>query len=247
MRSKENPKRSLVKAVSYRVVAIFVTFGIAYVLTENFYLSASIGLADTALKIVVYYIHERFWDRTKFGVQTIPDNGFTLWFTGLSGAGKSTLADAVARELEKYSIPVEKLDGDIVRQTICKDLGFSAEDRQKNIERVTQVAKILTKNRAAVLASFISPYKQIREQARKEIGNDFIEVHVKCPLGVCIERDPKGLYKKALAGEIKNFTGISDPYEEPESPEITVETHKENVDQCTKKIIRFLKDKRYLT
>lgn len=182
----------------------------------------------------------------KSSVKAIPRKGFTLWLTGLSGAGKSTLANVVAKELKIRGLAVENLDGDIVRKTICKDLGFSPEDRKKNIERVTKWAKELTKNKTAVLASFISPYKKIREDARKEIGEHFIEVHVKCPLEVCEQRDVKGLYKKARAGEIKNFTGVSDPYEEPDNPEIIVETDKESVEESATKIVTFLKQKKYI-
>ncbi|MHA1730166.1 MAG: adenylyl-sulfate kinase, partial [Promethearchaeota archaeon] len=125
--------------------------------------------------------------------------GFTLWFTGLSGSGKSALADLIARDLKKRGMKVERLDGDIVRQSLTSDLGFSEEDRIRNIERVTFVAKLLTRNGVAVLASFISPYNKIREYSRKEIG-DYILVYVKCSLEECMKRDPKGLYKKALAG-----------------------------------------------
>ena len=172
--------------------------------------------------------------------------GFTLWFTGLPSSGKSTLADEVAKELnEKYALPVERLDGDIVRQTISKDLGFSAEDRQKNIERVTFVAKLLTRNGIAVLTSFISPNREIRNWARQEIGN-FVEIYAKCSLEECIKRDPKGNYKKAMAGQIAQFTGVSASYEEPENPEIIIETDKESVEQCVKKIIDTLKKMNYL-
>ena len=167
--------------------------------------------------------------------------GFTLWFTGLPSSGKSTLADEVAKELkEKYNLAVERLDGDAVRQTICKDLGFSAEDRKINIERVTYVAKLLTKHGVVVITSFVSPQKEVRNWSRQQIGN-FVEVYTKCPLEECLKRDPRGNYKKALAGEIAQFTGISDPYEEPDNPEIIVETDKEDIQQCTQKIIASLK------
>ena len=176
----------------------------------------------------------------------IPDKGFTLWFTGLPSSGKSTLADAVAKELdEKYNMPLERLDGDAVRQTICRDLGFSAEDRQKNIERIAYVAKLLTKHGVAVLTSFVSPNRQVRNWARAIIGN-FAEVYVKCPVEECIKRDPKGNYKKALSGQIAQFTGVSDASEEPITPEITVETDKEDIAQCAQKIIASLKKLNYL-
>ena len=143
--------------------------------------------------------------------------GFTLWFTGLSGSGKTALAKKLAPVLRERGLKVERLDGDIVRQSLTKDLGFSAEDRDTNIERVTFVAKLLTRNGVAVLASFISPYIVRRAKSRAEIGH-FVECYVECPLETLVERDVKGLYKKALAGEIKNFTGVSDPYEAPRNP-----------------------------
>jgi len=171
--------------------------------------------------------------------------GFTLWFTGLPSSGKSTIADAVAQELKKSNLQVERLDGDAFRKTFSSDLSFSAEDIKKNNERVISVSKSLTEKGMAVLVSLISPYRQSRENARKEIG-DFVEVYVKCPLEECKKRDPKGNYKKALAGEIPNFIGISSPYEEPESPEVIIETDKEDVAQCAQKIIATLKKLGYL-
>ncbi len=176
----------------------------------------------------------------------ISSRGFTLWFTGLPSSGKSTLADAVAKELsERYALPIERLDGDVVRQTICKDLGFSAEDRRTNIERITYIAKLLNKHGVVIITSFVSPKKDVRNWSRQQIGN-FIEVYTKCPLEECIKRDPKGNYKKALAGQIAQFTGVSDTYEEPDSPEIVVETDKEDIQQCTQKIITSLKKMGYL-
>ncbi|MHA1763182.1 MAG: adenylyl-sulfate kinase [Promethearchaeota archaeon] len=168
--------------------------------------------------------------------------GFTLWFTGLSGSGKSALADLIAEDLKKRGMKVERLDGDIVRQGLTSDLGFSEEDRIKNIERVTFVAKLLTRNGVAVLASFISPYNRIREYSRKEIG-DYILVYVKCSLEECMKRDPKGLYKKALAGEIKQFTGIDHPFEEPDNPDIIVETDKQTIEDSKDIILKALNDK----
>ncbi|MHC1580001.1 MAG: adenylyl-sulfate kinase [Candidatus Alkanophagales archaeon] len=173
------------------------------------------------------------------------ERGFTLWFTGLPCSGKTTLADAVAEELRRRGLRVERLDGDVVRRTLSRDLGFSREDREENIRRVAFVAKLLTRNGVAVLTSFVSPYRKMREEARREIG-DFVEVYVKCPLEVCMQRDVKGMYKRALAGEIENFTGVSDPYEEPLNPEIVVETDKESVEACVNKILRKLEELGYL-
>jgi len=171
--------------------------------------------------------------------------GFTLWFTGLSGSGKSALADAVAEDLKSRGMKIERLDGDIVRRSLTKDLGFTEEDRNKNIERVTFVAKLLTRNGVAVLASFISPYNKIRAYSRKEIGN-YILVYVKCSLKVCEERDPKGMYKKARAGEIKNFTGIDHPFEEPDNADIVVETDKLTLEESKNIVLKNLTAMGYL-
>ncbi len=171
--------------------------------------------------------------------------GFTLWFTGLACSGKSVLADAVAEDLKMRSMKVERLDGDIVRKSLTKDLGFTEEDRNMNIERVTFVAKLLTRNGVAVLASFISPYNKIRAYSRKEIGN-YILVYVKCALEVCEDRDVKGMYAKARAGEIKNFTGIDHPFEEPDNPDIVVETDTQTIEESKEVIIDALEKMGYL-
>lgn len=171
--------------------------------------------------------------------------GFTVWFTGLPSSGKSSIADEVAQKLRKRGLKVERLDGDVVRQKLTKDLGFSEEDRNENIERVTFVATLLTRNGVAVVASFISPYRKMRAHSREEIGN-FVEVYVRCPLHICMERDRKGLYKKAIAGEIRDFTGISHPYEEPENPEIILETDKKSVKESAEEVIKLLEKLEYI-
>ena len=165
--------------------------------------------------------------------------GFTLWFTGLPGSGKSTLARKVEEILLERGMKVEVLDGDIIRQHLSKGLGFSKEDRDENIRRIGWVCHILTRNDVVAIAAAISPYKEIREENRRLIGR-FVEVYCKCPIEVLKERDPKGLYAKALRGEIKNFTGIDDPYEPPDNPEIICETDKESVEESVNKIIRTL-------
>ncbi len=173
------------------------------------------------------------------------DTGFTLWFTGLSGSGKTTIAEIVQEEMIRRGLKVELLDGDVVRQHLSKGLGFSKEDRDTNIRRVGFVCKLLTRNGIVAIGSAISPYEAIRAENRAMIGN-YVEVFVKCPLDVLVERDAKGLYKKALAGEIKNFTGVSDPYEEPENPEILVETDKETAEECAHKILVKLEEMGYI-
>jgi len=166
--------------------------------------------------------------------------GFVVWFTGLSASGKTTLAKSVEAELLARGLPyIQRLDGDVVRQDLTRDLGFSKEDRDENIHRVTFVAELLSKNGVATTCSFISPYRKARANARARCHN-FIEVYTYCPLETLIERDPKGLYAKALAGEITGFTGIDDPYEEPENPDIIVHTDKETVAESTEVILRHL-------
>ena len=171
--------------------------------------------------------------------------GFTLWFTGLPCSGKTTLADAVADDLKARGMKVERLDGDIVRQGLTRDLGFSKEDRAMNIERVTFVAKLLTRNEVAVLCTFVSPYNSIRRKSREEIG-EYILVDVKATPEVCAERDIKGMWAKAKAGEIKNFTGYDDPYEEPDNAQITVDTNKETVEESKAIVIDWLNKNGYL-
>ncbi|MBI4340743.1 MAG: adenylyl-sulfate kinase [Candidatus Omnitrophica bacterium] len=165
--------------------------------------------------------------------------GFTLWFTGLSGAGKSTLAQHVARELRHRGLKVEILDGDEVRTNLSKGLGFSKEDRDTNIKRIGYVAKLLSRNGVVAITAAISPYKAIRDYNREQIGN-FIEVYVQCSIEELTRRDVKGLYKKAVAGEIKNFTGVSDPYEPPERPEILVDSGAQTEADSLKAILDYL-------
>ena len=162
--------------------------------------------------------------------------GFTLWFTGLSGSGKSTLAERVRDILLERGMKVEVLDGDVVRQNLSKGLGFSKEDRDTNIRRIGFVCHLLTRNDVVAIGAAISPYKAIRDENRKLIGR-FVEVYCKCDIETLKGRDPKGLYEKALRGEIKNFTGVSDPYEPPENPEVIVDTASEDVDTSVNKII----------
>jgi adenylyl-sulfate kinase len=175
----------------------------------------------------------------------VGQKGVTVWFTGLSGAGKTALALRLEEELHKRGLKVERLDGDIVRQGLTRDLGFSKEDRDKNIERVTFVAKLLTRNGVAVLCSFISPYRAVRANSRKEIG-PFVEVYCYAPLETLMARDVKGLYQKAINGEIPNFTGISDPYEAPENPEVTIDSGKETIEQSLAKVLHKLEELDYV-
>jgi adenylylsulfate kinase len=172
--------------------------------------------------------------------------GFTLWFTGLSGAGKTTIAEIVEKELRARHGKIEVLDGDIVRTNLSKGLGFSRDDRDTNILRIGFVADLLTRNGVGVIVSAISPFKEVRDQVRRNVGEGFIEIFVDAPLEVCAERDVKGLYKKAFAGEIEQFTGVSDPYEPPSAPELHIKTDEEEPHESSMRVLLKLEELGYL-
>jgi adenylylsulfate kinase len=173
------------------------------------------------------------------------NKGFTIWFTGLSGAGKSTLSEVIEQHLKERGRKVEVLDGDIVRTHLSKGLGFSREDRDTNIKRIAFVCSLLTRNDVICISAAISPYREARQWAREQIGN-FVEVYVECPIEVCRQRDVKGLYKLVDEGKLKGFTGVDDPYEEPEHPELVVETDQENVEESVGRIFAKLEELGYL-
>lgn len=171
-----------------------------------------------------------------------------LWFTGLSGAGKSTLAHAVEDFLHKQNIHTYVLDGDNIRKGLCKDLGFSDEDRTENIRRIGEVSKLMLDAGIVVMTAFISPFTKDRQIVRDLVKEgDFIEIYCKAPLEICEQRDPKGLYKKARAGQIPEFTGISSPYEEPVAPELVIETGSHCIDECVDQVLTFLKKKNVIS
>jgi adenylylsulfate kinase len=174
-----------------------------------------------------------------------PPRGVCVWFTGLSGAGKSTLAELVAARLRAMGRAVEVLDGDAVRQHFSRGLGFSREDRVENVRRVAYVAGLLVRHGVVVLVALISPYRDARAQARALVG-DFLEVYVRCPMAVLVQRDPKGLYARALRGELPNFTGVSDPYEEPEAPDLVLDTDLQTPEEGAAQVLRLLADRGYL-
>lgn len=175
----------------------------------------------------------------------LKQQGVTVWFTGLSGAGKTTVSRNVEKELRRLGYKVELLDGDVLRQYLTKGLGFSKEDRDENIRRIGFVANLLTRNDLITLVSVISPYRDVRDEMRHYIG-DFIEVYVNAPLEVCEQRDVKGLYKKVRDGEIKHFTGVDDPYEEPLCPEIECRTDLEKIDESAIKVLTKLEELGYI-
>ena len=167
-------------------------------------------------------------------------DGVTLWFTGLPCSGKTTISHLVFERLQRSRLKVELLDGDVVRQKLTKGLGFSKEDRDENIRRIGYVCHLLSRNGVIAVGAAISPYRVIRDELRHLIGC-FVEIYVQCPLEVCVQRDCKGMYKRALAGELKNFTGVSDPYEEPLHPEIVLHTDQETPEESAGKVLEFLR------
>jgi adenylylsulfate kinase len=171
------------------------------------------------------------------------DKGFCLWFTGLSGSGKTTITNLLVRELRARGSKLEVLDGDIVRENLSKGLGFSKEDRDANIRRIAFVANLLSRNGVPVITAAISPYREIRDEARQMMDGRFIETYVKASVETCEQRDVKGLYAKARSGEIKEFTGVSDPYEPPKDPEIVCETERESPEESARKILAFLEER----
>jgi adenylyl-sulfate kinase len=174
------------------------------------------------------------------------EKGFTLWFTGLSGAGKTTISHLVELELRERGSRVEVLDGDVVRENLSKGLGFSKEDRDTNIRRIGFVADLLSRNGVPVITAAISPYRELRDESRELMGDRFIEVFVKASVEVCAERDVKGLYEKAFKGEIKEFTGVSDPYEEPLDPEIVLDTEHQSPEESAAKVISLLEERQLI-
>jgi adenylylsulfate kinase len=207
--------------------------------------SAALILAglDSVVKIIGYFLYDKIWAKLKYGRHLLKSEGCCIWMTGLSGSGKSTVAEELVRRLEARLRRVEYLDGDVVRASFCGDLGFSKADRDENIRRISYVASYLSKH-AITICSFISPYREARAKARN-LTNNFIEVHIDCPLEVCEARDVKGLYAKVRAGEIGSFTGIHDdaPYEAPEGPEICLKTDEASLDECVEEIVVYLEQR----
>ncbi len=236
---KETHARSVIKSISWRFWASLTTIALVLLFVGEIKVALSVGITEVVAKIILYFFHERTWDKIRFGKKEIQP--LILWFTGLSGSGKSTLSEAVYKELMKKDIKTERLDGDTVRDIFPKT-GFTKIERNEHIKRVGYLASRMEKNGIFVVASFVSPYKESREFVR-DLCDNFIEIYISTPLEICEKRDTKGLYKKARNGEIENFTGVNDPYEEPQNPEITIDTGKLSIEKATKKVMKYINKK----
>lgn len=230
-------KKNIIKSVIYRLYAFIITFVVALLVTGNVELSATIGVIENFFKIATYYWFDILWD--KFTIKKYKKS--ILWFTGLSGSGKTTIAKEIVKKLQEEGQPVMLLDGDEIRD-IFKNTGFDKESRLRHINDVAKMAVYLQKKGIIPIVSLISPYTESRENAKK-LSDDFLEIYVDTSLVVCEMRDVKGLYKKARAGEITNFTGIheSSPYEVPTNPDIIVHTSGISIEACVEKVLNKIK------
>lgn len=236
---KETNQRSVVKGISWRLVATSTTIAIVYFFFDRLDLAIAAGMIETVLKIGLYWAHERAWFKIRWGRKKIEP--FNLWFTGLPLSGKTTIADAVYEELEKLHIPLERIDSKDIRDLI-PDIGYSREDRNRHMHRIGNLIRTLQNNSISTVASFVSPYKESRKAIREMVKNNMV-VYVKTDIETCKMRDYKGAYAKALSGEYKNFSGVNDVYEEPRHAEIVINTDITSVEEAVKVIIKYIKKK----
>ena len=234
---KETNKRSIVKGLSWRIIATTTTILIVYFFFGRLDLAIVAGIIETILKVALYWAHERIWMKIRWGKKKIEP--FNIWFTGLPLSGKTTIADAVFKELQKLDIPIERLDSKDIRE-IVSDIGFSRNDRNKHMKRVGHLIKTLQNNSISTVASFVSPYKESRKIIRNMVRNNVV-VYIKADIETCKKRDYKGVYEKALNGELKNFTGVSDIYEEPQDAEIVIDTNEISISEGAKMIVKHIK------
>jgi adenylyl-sulfate kinase len=231
----DSKKRTIAKAAAWKVVGIVALSIVTYLATGNLVATTLVALAYHTLQFFLFSLHERIWNKVMWG----KTKGLFIQMTGLSGAGKTTVARALEKRLRAKGFLVEIIDGDEYREGLCKDLGFSKEDRNTNIRRLGFVGKVLSRNNVVTIMSAINPYEEVRSELNAM--GDFVKtVFVKCDLDTVIERDPKGLYKKALSGEIPNFTGVSDPFEEPVEPDLVLDTAQESVESSVAKLEKFI-------
>ncbi len=233
----ETKKRSVLKAISWRVWATVTTAIIVFIFTGEFVLAITIGLFEVFAKMMLYFFHERLWQKISFGKKEVPS--FILWFTGLPASGKKALAESVYNELRKDKLKVERLDSHDVRP-LFPETGFAPEDVNRHVKRAGHLCAMLEKNGVIVVASFVSPYLESREFARS-VSRNFIEVYMSTTVEACEERDEKGHYLRARKGEYRNFPGIDVDYEEPRKAEIVIDVDNLSLEKSTQKIIHYLK------
>jgi len=234
---KETNIRSIVKGISWRFIATGTTMGIVYLFFGNIELAVATGLLETVAKVGLYWGHEKIWQRIRWGKKRIEP--FNIWFTGLPLSGKTTIADKVYEKLRKLDIPIERLDSKNVRE-LFPEVGYTREERNRHIKRIGHLIQTLQKNSISTVCSFVSPYRESRKMIREMVKNNIV-VYVKADIETCKKRDYKGVYEKALKGEIKNFTGISDVYEEPKHAEIVIDTEKMSPDEAADLIVKYVK------
>jgi len=238
---KETNIRSVVKGITWRVVASTTTMIIVYFFFGSIELAIATGLLETVAKVVFYWGHEKIWQKVRWGRKRIEP--FNLWFTGLPLSGKTTIADKVYKELEKLDIPIERIDSKDIRELI-PDIGYTREDRNRHMKRIAHLIKTLQHNSISTVASFVSPYRESRKVVREMLNNNIV-VYLKADIKTCKQRDYKGVYAKALKGELQNFSGINDVYEEPKHAEIVIDTDSVSIDEAVLMIVAYVR-KRYV-
>ncbi|WP_456458100.1 adenylyl-sulfate kinase [Nitratifractor sp.] len=234
---KDTNRRSVVKGLSWRVVATSTTTAIVYVFFDRLDLAIAAGMIETVLKVGLYWGHERIWHKIRWGREQIEP--FNLWFTGLPLSGKTTIADLVYEKLRLLQVPIERIDSSDVRKLI-PDIGYSREDRNRHMQRIGHLIQRLQNNSVSTVASFVSPYRESRKAIRQMVKNNIV-VYVKADLETCKKRDYKGVYEKAERGELKNFTGISDVYEEPQHADIVIDTDKLSPEEAADIIVHYVR------
>ncbi len=234
---KETNIRSIVKGISWRIVATSTTMVIVYIFFGNVELAIATGLLETVAKVGLYWGHEKVWQKIRWGKKRIEP--FNLWFTGLPLSGKTTIADLVYEKLKKLDIPIERIDSKDVRK-LFPEAGYSREERIRHIKRIGHLIQTLQKNSVSTVCSFVSPYRETRKMIREMVKNNIV-VYIKASVETCKKRDYKGVYEKALKGEIKNFTGISDVYEEPKHAEIVIDTERITSEEAADMIVKYIK------
>ena len=234
---KETNKRSIVKGISWRIIATTTTIIIVYVFFGRLDLAIAAGMIETVLKVGLYWFHERVWHKVRWGKKKIEP--FNVWFTGLPLSGKTTIADMVYEELQKLHIPLERLDAKDIRDVV-PNIGFSREDRNRHMKRIGHLIQTLQKNSISTVCSFVSPYRESRKAIREMVKNNVV-IYLKADVESCKQRDYKGVYEKAIKGELQNFSGINDVYEEPQHAEIVIDTDTTGVDEATAQIVKYIK------